>query len=397
MRWISKFLCLVLLLVGLCLDCPIALTSARTFRRTPTEIRDRLHFDLSEARAVAAKYQAAILVFALGSPHSYLRVVTPTEFSDFTLPSGSEIDTDVEKYIRMIAMPPRGGSGEDYRPLSAKLYDALLRPAAPLLKGKRLLVVPDSSLSALPFETLISDPHHGAGARFLGEEFAVSYASSVPQFLSLARRPQSSNSLTQRILVYADPVYRDAVPRLISSRYEALNIQRMFPHQTSLLMRQAATKESINDRSLGRYGILHFATHGFFSSETPSKSGILLSGEDRSGENGLLTAEDVAGLELNASSLVVLSACNTALGTTKDGLSGLADAFLRAGAREVVSSLWSINDFSSADFMEKFYSRMQEGQSPTDALRNAKQAMMRTRIPYAHPHYWAPFVHTGAF
>jgi CHAT domain-containing protein len=392
MKSITKSICIVLLLVGLCVDSPVLRTSARTFRRTPMEIRDRLHFDLSEARDAAATYQAAILVFALGNPHSYLRVVTASAFSDFTLPSGSEIDTDVNTYMRMIATPPHGASGEDYRALSSKLYDVLLRPAAPLLKARRLLVVPDASLSALPFETLISDPQPGAGARFIGEDFAISYTSSVPQFLSTAKRPQRSSLPIQRILVYADPVYEDSVPRLRFSRDEALSIQRLFPEQTSLRLGQAATKQSITKGNLSGYRILHFATHGVL--DEGGKSAVVLSRGEHSSGDGLLTAEDVAGLKLNVP-LVVLSACET--GTANDGSIGLADAFLKAGAREVVSSLWAVNDFSSADFMKKFYTRMQEGQSASDALRSAKLDMMQTRIPYAHPHYWAPFVHTGAF
>ena len=294
----------------------------------------------------------------------------------------------------MIATPPYGDSGEDYRSSSTNLYDMLLRPAEHLLKEKRVLVVADASLRTLPFETLISDSRPHAGVRFAGQDFVFSYT-SFQEFLAIAQRPRSPRPPPTRILIYADPVYDGRLPRLVSSRYEAMNIARLFPGKTSLLLGQAATKRSIEDLDLSGYSVIHIAAHAVFNDEDTGESGLVLSKEVHSSDDGLLTATDVARLRLGASTVVVLSGCAT--GRATDGGVGLTNAFLGAGAREVVGSLWPVNDFVVVDFMRKYYAGIKEGQSSSEALTSAKLEMIQSGTPYSHPYYWAPFVHVGAF
>ncbi len=112
-------------------------------------------------------------------------------------------------------------------------------------------------------------------------------------------------------------------------------------------------------------------------------------------EDGILTAEDVTGLDLLDTDLVVLSACQTAAGTVEkgEGISGLSRAFFCAGAKSVLASLWDINDRSTQKFMTYFYRNLVKGRSKEESLRLAKTRMLKTR--FRHPYYWAAFILMG--
>jgi CHAT domain-containing protein len=148
---------------------------------------------------------------------------------------------------------------------------------------------------------------------------------------------------------------------------------------------------------LGQYRFVLFATHGLADSEHPELSGVLLSLVDKQGKpvNGFLQLHDVYN-HLPAE-LVVLSACQTALGkeVKGEGLVGLTRGFMYAGARRVVASLWSVYDPSTVELMTKFYEGMlKEGMRPAAALRAAQMAMWKEKKWHA-PFYWAPFVLQG--
>ncbi len=107
-------------------------------------------------------------------------------------------------------------------------------------------------------------------------------------------------------------------------------------------------------------------------------------------EDGLLTAEDVAGLDLLATELVVLSACETGLGQfhVGEGVFGLRRAFVLAGARTLVMSLWKVPDEPTRELMEDFYARLLAGQGRAEALRQAQLAL---KAKYPDPFYWGAF------
>jgi CHAT domain-containing protein len=155
--------------------------------------------------------------------------------------------------------------------------------------------------------------------------------------------------------------------------------------------------EASRDRLRGDlrgYSVLHLAAHGFVDRNSPRRTGLALSftGE----EDGYLTIEDVLELDLDAD-LVVLSGCETARGEVRsgEGIESMARAFLHAGARGVVASLWQLDDRAAADTMERFYEGWQRGGAPIGrSLREAKLELRRA-ADTVHPFYWAPFVYVG--
>jgi CHAT domain-containing protein len=139
---------------------------------------------------------------------------------------------------------------------------------------------------------------------------------------------------------------------------------------------------------------VHFATHGLLHSEHPELSGIVLSLVNENGQpvDGFLRLNEIYNMNLSAD-LVVLSACQTALGkeVKGEGLIGLTRGFMYAGSPRVVASLWKVDDVATAEFMKLFYQKMlQEKMRPAAALRAAK-VEMRKQKRWSAPFYWAAF------
>jgi CHAT domain-containing protein len=159
-----------------------------------------------------------------------------------------------------------------------------------------------------------------------------------------------------------------------------------------------ANRASVIEGALANYRIVHFATHGLLDAERPSLSGLVLSLVDEHGapQDGYVRLHDIYNMRLGAD-LVVLSACQTALGKAMkgEGLIGLTRAFMYAGAPRVVASLWEVDDLATAELMKKFYTAMlQQRLSPTAALRAAQLELSRT-ARWASPYYWAGFTIQG--
>jgi CHAT domain-containing protein len=187
--------------------------------------------------------------------------------------------------------------------------------------------------------------------------------------------------------------------RLRFSRNEADEIARLAPAGATLkALDFEASRDTVLNPDFGRYRIVHFATHSLLNNEHPELSGIVLSLFDRSGhpQNGFLRLFDIYNLRLG-SDLVVLSACQTALGgeIKGEGLIGLTRGFLYAGAPRVVASLWEVDDRATAELMRLFYTGMLgRGERAATALRAAQVAFWKTK-GWDTPYYWAAFTLQG--
>jgi CHAT domain-containing protein len=187
--------------------------------------------------------------------------------------------------------------------------------------------------------------------------------------------------------------------RLRFSRAEAEQIANLIPADGAVKAFDFdANRDAVLNADLAPFRILHFATHSVIDDERPELSGIVLSTVDRAGrrQDGFLRLYDVYNLRLNAD-LVVLSACQTALGKEikGEGLIGLARGFFYAGAPRVLASLWPIDDRTTASFMRPFYEAMLlRHERPAAALRSAQIAMWKTN-GWEAPYYWAAFTMQG--
>jgi CHAT domain-containing protein len=156
-----------------------------------------------------------------------------------------------------------------------------------------------------------------------------------------------------------------------------------------LLLGRRATRERWLALDPSRYRYLHFAAHAVVDDERPDRTRLVLAG-------GNLALPDIRRLTLTAE-LATLSACETALGrgVRGEGVIGLPHAFLSAGARGVVVSLWRVGDRSTGEFMQEFYAELAAGRPPAEALRVVRRRWISNPPPHGSPAAWGAFVLVG--
>ena len=332
---------------------------------------------------------------------------------------------------------------------AASFSKLVLGPVTTKLGRKRLLIVADGALQYIPFQALVV-PQTTNGSNTTEQSLAglgteklipllvdheiVNEPSASALALVLkdtAQRKQAPNT----IAVFANPVFETNDPRIKSrtpsetqigtaqeaqvrevfrdagfgegqritslpgSREEANAIMAVVPWRTGFKAEGfEANRATITRSDLGQYRVVHFATHGFVNYQHPELSGLVLSLVDEQGktQDGFLRMHDIYNLKLPVD-LVVLSACNTALGkdVRGEGLIGLTRGFMYAGAGGVVASLWKVDDDATAELMTHFYEGMfNRGLTPAAALREAQLAL-RSQKRWQAPYFWAAFVIQG--
>jgi CHAT domain-containing protein/tetratricopeptide (TPR) repeat protein len=396
-----------------------------------------------------------LLEYALGEARSYLWVISNKDHTSHELPPRAEIERAAQRvYERLTTRLTVTGEQSDrnrrieqadteYWQEAARLSEMLLGPVAKKIAGKRLLLVTDGSLQYLPFAALPVPGRTDPVPMMVEHEIVYLPSASV---LAVLRRETGSRATSYKaVAVFADPVFepddprlrnanpaarrpqlaskggdsvgaesgatralrdvgflRDgtvSVPRLASTRLEADAIVAAAPRGTTWrAIDFDANRETALSSELAKYRIVHFATHGVFNNENPALSGIVLSMFDKHGQaqDGFLRLHDIYELKLPAE-LVVLSACNTALGkpVRGEGLVGIVRGFMYAGAKRVAASLWKVDDEATGELMGRFYVDMlQKNRSPAAALRQAQLAMWQ-QTKWQAPFFWAAFVLQG--
>lgn len=378
--------------------------------------------------------------YALGSRQSYGWAITRDSIKGFELPEREKIENLVRVVYDGFTRNPRTGPAlpADRQPTALEsLSKILLDPLSPFAAKKRIVVVADGLLQYLPVSILQTATAAGEDRRLLARYEVVNLPSgsalATQRALIKDRKPAP-----QLLAVIADPVFsaddsrfhetaspshttrssessdarlgralRDVQPsagtlglsRLYFSGPEADAIFSLIPATAGVkkVGFEASRKNVVNDE-LANFRIIHFSTHGLLDNELPELSGIVFSMFDQQGrpQNGFLQLYEIYNLKLSAD-LVVLSACQTALGkeVKGEGLVGLTRGFMHAGAPRVVATLWNVNDKATAELMTRFYREMLvNGLKPAAALRAAQLELSQIK-QYQSPYYWAGFVLQG--
>jgi CHAT domain-containing protein len=385
---------------------------------------------LDEARACLAEDEVA-LHYVLGSRGSSLLVVSPKAapgdlgLAVYELPKRHEIAELIAAMVETKTLD----DAERARELGAKMYRMLLAPAAEAIQGKNLVIIPGGELGQLPFEVLVEPVAGEQDGRFLVEAHRIRYTPSLTA-LHLIRQWEPTRATPPRLLwALGDPVYQAddsrlaartepkdegtriavaslsrgshgaAFPRLAGSGLEVQRLRELLGAAPDDVLigpgaTEAAVKQASRAGELARYRYVHCACHGVLGQRSGVQPALVLSLEgDQRGEDGLLRVDEVTALRLNAD-LAVLSACQTGQGQVfrSEGVSGLARAFLFAGCRGVVCSLWRVDDEATSELMAGFYAGLKAGLPAADALRTVQREMIREGRP---PSQWAPFVLIG--
>jgi CHAT domain-containing protein len=340
---------------------------------------------------IARKLNATLLFYWLGERESYLWAVTPATTRMFPLPARNQIAPVVDRYRKTLLglSDPIEASNPD----GVRLYHILIEPARDLIRpGSNVVILSDGALSQLNFETLIApspNPHY-----FIEDATLIS-APSLHLLASAKQQTWSGNSL----LLLGDAVSPNSdYPELPKAEAEMHEIEQHFPaRDTTIFARERATAGSYTSSAPQQFAYIHFVAHGVASRTDPLDSAIILSRSTAEEDSFKLHARDIMQHTIHAR-LVTISACYGS-GTRSyvgEGLIGLAWAFLRAGAHNVIGALWEVSDESTPRLMGSLYQGIHDGLPPAAALRQAKLSLLHAKGEFRKPFFWAPLqVYTG--
>jgi CHAT domain-containing protein len=357
------------------------------------------------------------------------------EIQAVDLGPASAIDGQISAFRKALADP----GTTNVRELGRKLYDQVMKPVAGYVgDAEKVLLAPDGMLNLVPFSALVD----GQG-KYLVDRYEFTYLSSGRDLLSLGSRAEPKEAP----LIVGNPDFDasgsgpsagdDAHRGLRSVDFSKVR----FPPLPGTAEEVEEIHDELDDSKLVTEGeatesvlkgvrgpvLLHVATHGFFLSDLarpkassrglelvtegapPSdakqesplvRSGLAFAGANKhdssSGEDGVLTALEVTGLDLRGTQLVVLSACETGVGEVRngDGVYGLRRALVIAGSESQVMSLWKVDDEATRDLMVEFYEALVDEEGRSAALRKV-QREMASSDERSHPYYWAAFIASG--
>lgn len=342
-----------------------------------------------------------LLEYFLGDRKSWLWVVGSEGVVLHSLPPRAAIEDAVRAWREAVEerLPDELDRGR-------ALSKMILGPVVDDLGSRNLWIVPDGALHFAPWPAL------PRGDRRLVETHVLRLIPSATLVAARANRPEEEAKDERRqIALIADPIFSAADARLATpdpdapvpygrlgfTRSEATAIEKLAGQQLARFVGLDANVEAVT-RALPHHGIIHFATHTRLDAKAPERAALILSLVDAEGRprRGDLRLADIYGLDLDAE-LVVLSACETALGplVRGEGLLGLSRGFLFAGSRSVAASLWRIDDRATFRLMSAFYEGLlKRGESPASALRAAQRSMLAEQR-FSHPRDWSGFVVVG--
>ncbi len=390
--------------------------------------------DLTEGKTISAKEiqslldeDTVLIQYKLGDKRSLGWLVTSKNVEVFNLPDRKTIEEKARSFYSII-IDNKKSEKSKIDELSKELGDILLSPVANKITNKRLAVVADGILQYTPFSALSNPALDEGRGKYLSDTNEIIVLPSASVLAQIRSNPSRDKIGEKTIAIFADPVFdkqdsrisekknevtlsvemkkvtRDfrfgeTLPRLIYSRREAKNIADLIDkNRKSVRTDFEASVKNIEKENLKDYKILHFATHGLLNTNRPELSGLVFSLYDKNGntQNGFLSLNDIYNLDLS-SDMVVLSACQTALGkdVRGEGLIGLSRGFLYAGSNRIVASLWKVDDSATAEFMMRFYKHhLEEGMSAAKSLQQTKLEMKNIKR-YQSPYYWSAFTLLG--
>lgn len=395
-------------------------------RDFPTYHRQKFQnkvLSLAEIQHICDQKQQGVMEYVVGDSSFFVFVISPdTAFFQEFFPRIS-LDSSINELRNSLYEYWLGdhriedkyvANARQYATLAFQLHQELMSPILPYLKNiDRLTIIPDGALGYLPFEILLMKhpefPDQFSSHQFLLREFAINYAFSAA--IHFRKSSQSSDLFQGNILAIRPDFQRqDHTFADISSRrrdgygplrFSKEEINFISDHFDATVLEDHLATKSEFMKQLGEldYSIIHLATHAKAHDEHPRKAKIAFTPiADSTEENDFLTFPEIFNLRLQTD-MVVLSACETGLGEFQkgEGIMSLARAFAYAGAKSIITTLWSVDDRSTSQLMQNFYQQLSQGKNKSEAMREAKLQYLATNTDrQAHPFFWAGPVVIGS-
>jgi CHAT domain-containing protein len=354
-----------------------------------------------------------LLEYVMGESQSYCLRITRTSSEILVLRVDRKtIEKLVDDYLAAVR------SRQSEITAGGKLFSLLLKPAISKDPKPRLTIIPDGKLHLLPFDGLTDQ-----NGKYVLESHIVTYAPSAT-VLHLLRQSHSEEKLAMSFLGVGDVIYPGRAvatanasgrattkhnatadffdlqgvtfPELPGSRQEVVSVAEVMSGDKRALLGKDATEAEFKKLPLADFRVIHLAVHGLGNSEFPDRAALVLGSSPTVGQDGLLQVREIRDLPLRAD-LVTLSACDTGNGKLlgEEGIASLEHAFLLAGAKSVIASLWTADDTYTVALMKRLYQHLIDGFDEGAALRQAKLDLLKQFAGQALPIFWAGFTLAG--
>lgn len=337
--------------------------------------------------------------YVLDEPVSYALAITDKTVRRYELPSRAQIEQDSAQYRSEIIKRTTDPA------LGQKLFDQLLSPIPEYKQKTNVVVVPDGRLHLLPFSALVDSGQYVLTSHVI----SVAPSGSVLDMLRhrsiqtahhelpyvgvaawISKPPPAT--LFGSIRRAVSGLKRQDLAPLPESRTEVETIASDLPKPSTILLGDRATKAAFRQLPLDQYDVIHLALHAYADPEFPDRSALVFAPHSSHAGDELLQVREIRTLPLNTH-LVTLSACDTALGPiSEEGVANIVNAFIEAGAQSVVSTLWQMEDHSTAQLMIDFYQHLSLRKAKAEALRDAQLQLLKSGDP---PYFWAGFELAG--
>ncbi len=367
---------------------------------------------LTELQTTILRPNQTLLSYFVGDSSLFVFVIKPHFYDFIEIKKDFPLDNWVKLLRGSLSADSFQTQADVYADMAFRLYEKLIKPVKAQL-SEDLIIVPDGVLGYIPFEALLMQKHEKAirfhDHAYLLRDHNISYSFSAtllremihkkhqttPDKPIIAYAPFFDSDTAVLAKTFADDLAmrRDLTP-LSNSGEEAFRIAKSMGGEA--IVGKSATEQKFRATAQSAR-ILHLATHGKADDKSGDYAFLAFAPSSDSLEKGLLYVRDLYNLTFNAD-MVVLSACETGIGKLQrgEGIISLARAFAYAGAKSIVTSLWSVNDAKTKDLMLLFYQNLKKGKTKDAALRQAKLSFIAKNIhPNAHPFFWAAFIGIG--
>ncbi len=370
--------------------------------------------DLEQMRGLLKDNQCFVEYF-VGDSSVFAFKITKTDFESFTLYGQESMMArvgDLRKSIYGYFLTNKDRSNQmkskyaqQFTDRSFKMYQKLVEPLGDL--PEKLIIIPAGAMCDMPFETLlmnkVDDPEKYKTHPYLIKKHVISYTYSATLLKEMINKKLEE---TEGVYLGFAPSFGESAASVVrGKRYslsplafnkpEIVKVNQMLG--TGTVFDGADATEAQFKELASDYQIIHFATHGMANSKDPDYSLLAFTTINDSIENEFLYVGDMYNLKLN-SEMIVLSACETALGKNfrGEGIMSLARGFSYAGAKSVFTTLWCVNDHSTFEIIKGFYGHLQSGMDKDKALQQSKLDFLEKSSDFAaHPFLWSPYIIIG--
>lgn len=355
---------------------------------------DTIKTDFYRRLSTALDNNTALLSYMQSADKIYALAITKSSYRTQQIKISSDLKANAASFINEVYHHTDGRRYEGNVPAEV-LYRQLVQPFEHLIRNKKKLVIlPDGLLNYIPFEALTV----GEDTRdYLLLHKEISYHYSISLLLYDPERPNTP--VKDRISLFMAPFVNSGFAETAQMPVLPFSVNEVPGIKTTKWIGEKATKKNFLT-SFANARVIHLATHATSGENGEGNARIYLYPWSDSAEENNLYLPEIYSLDLRNTDLVILSACETAGGNNSagEGLLSLSRAFIYAGSKGMISTLWKTEDQVSAKLMQFLYKEMDDGYPPEEALQRAKVRFINDKTiseKYKTPNYWANFIYVG--